>query len=89
MALSKREKFRPSNGTKGSAFMDDWCGHCGRYWQCDIAPRAMLHGIDDMDYPTAWIYVENGEPCCTAFTDHVPEPVDVFTKDMFEEEEDL
>lgn len=83
------EKFRPSNGTQGEAFMDDWCGCCGKYWECDIAARTLMHDIDHPAYPDEWTYGENGEACCTAYTDHVPEPVDVFTKDIFEEKEDL
>lgn len=63
------EKFRPSNGTVGEAFMDDWCGTCAGYRNCTIRQKAMLYQIDEPEYPDEWIYDEDGEACCTA---HVP-----------------
>ena len=45
------EKFRPSNGTVGEAFMDDWCGTCAGYRNCTIHQKAMLHQIDEPEYP--------------------------------------
>ena len=63
------EKFRPSNGTVGEAFMDDWCGTCAGYRNCTIHQKAMLYQIDEPEYPVEWIYDADGEACCTA---HVP-----------------
>lgn len=65
-----REKFRPSNGTQGDAFMDDWCGCCDRYRECDIAARALMHDVDHPEYPVEWTYNENGEACCTGYECH-------------------
>lgn len=63
------EKFRPSNGTVGEAFMDDFCHICMRFNGCEIYPRAMLYQIDEPEYPVEWTYDADGKACCTA---HVP-----------------
>jgi hypothetical protein len=67
-------KYRPSNGTEGDGFMSNHCYQCihekfihtnqhGK--QCDILDRTMMHGVDDEEYPTEWVYNENNKPTCT------------------------
>lgn len=69
MMVSENMKFRPSNGIIGESFIGDWCGTCTRFLDCEIYPRAMLHQIDEPEYPVEWTYDADGEACCTA---HVP-----------------
>lgn len=61
------EKFRPSNGTVGEAFMDDWCGTCAGHRNCTIHQKAMLYRTDEPEYPVEWIYDADGEACCMAY----------------------
>lgn len=37
--------------------------------KCEIITRSMGFDIDDPEYPTEWIYDEDGDPTCTAFKD--------------------
>lgn len=70
-------KYRPSNGTEGMIFTDEYCANCihekfmhtQRHgdMQCDILNRTMLHDIKDKEYPEEWTYDENGHGICTAF----------------------
>lgn len=64
--------YRPSNGTEGDIFMDEWCFECARNGTddnpCKIQCRALAHSIDEPEYPAEWRYGNNGEPMCTAFT---------------------
>lgn len=55
--------------------MADFCERCKReasfdpasgYGGCDIMLRTMAFDIGDPDYPSEWIYGEDG-PTCTAF----------------------
>ena len=66
------ELYRPSNGTEGEIFAEEWCDNCiyddaenERY--CPIFNASMAYLIDDPKYPREWIYDENGEPMCTKF----------------------
>lgn len=69
--------YRPSSGTEGMVFMDDWCASCDRDAAfrrdpdrnpgCDIIARTMALKETDPRYPTEWIYDENGSACCTAW----------------------
>ena len=36
------EKYRPSNGTEGEWFMEEWCGRCQIKGICKIWPRDVL-----------------------------------------------
>ena len=77
--------YRPSNGTEGEFFYDDWCARCERERAfrggdtaagCPIFTATLVLAADDPDYPREWVYGLRvpGEalpwPCCTAF---VPE----------------
>ena len=76
------KKYRPSNGTSGSAFIEHWCGNCARDLPangtkhfddcaqdelCGIIGRTFAFDVDDIDYPREWCYGEDGRPCCMAF----------------------
>lgn len=76
----KTEPYRPSNGTEGALFMDEWCAKCRRdrafredenELGCPIISAAMLYQEDDPKYPNEWICDTEGEwpwnPRCTAF----------------------
>lgn len=67
------KSYIPSNGTEGMWFAEKFCEQCihcnpdpSKKPQCDIMARAWLHGINDKEYPTEWVYDENGEPTCLA-----------------------
>jgi hypothetical protein len=65
--------YRPSNGTEGGFFYDDWCAKCQRESgtrQCKIFTAALSFGIDDPKYPKQWVSDDDGwpgNPRCTAF----------------------
>lgn len=64
------ERYCPSNGTEMECFTFQWCDKCVRDQgaaNCGILTRAILHRFDDPEFPTEWIYDDEGEPCCTAF----------------------
>lgn len=97
----KRISFQPSSGTIGESFIAGWCGNCARdkalregveleecddNERCDIVGRTMAYNVDDPEYPSEWIYDENGAPCCTAFIpagEPVPAARCAHTNDMF------
>jgi hypothetical protein len=97
----KRISFQPSSGTIGESFIADWCGNCARdkalregididevddNERCDIVGRTMAYNVADPEYPSEWIYDQDGCPCCTAFIpagDPVPAPRCEHTNDMF------
>lgn len=65
--------YRPSNGTEGEMFCEQFCYLC-RYDQyeddpCDILTRSLICSVGDADYPEEWLYDRNGRPTCTAFHD--------------------
>ena len=65
--------YRPSNGTEGEMFHEQFCYRC-RYDQdddepCEIHTNALVCSLGDADYPKEWVYDENGRPTCTAFHD--------------------
>jgi len=77
------EKYRPSNGSEGEAFMESWCAYCVRdkEWNgtlpagkeatdedwCEIIGRTFAHDVSEPEYPIEWQYGEDGQPKCTAF----------------------
>ncbi len=87
------QKWRPSNGTEGELFYENWCATCVRDAAhradptladgCDILAATMAWGIGDEAYPEAWRYGSDGQPRCTAFTTsedfyRCPETADLF-----------
>lgn len=66
------EKYQPSNGTAGMAFMCEFCENCIHDHQpsqidCEIIPLTMCLDVHDKDYPSEWTYDEDGRPTCTKF----------------------
>lgn len=65
-------KYRPSNGTEGMIFMEEWCDNCLNQpessddGECEILGRTLIYGINEPEYPTEWIY-KDGIPTCTAY----------------------
>lgn len=97
----KRISYQPSSGTAGESFIASWCGNCARdkalregvdidecddNERCEIVGRTMAYHVDEPEYPSEWIYDQDGHPCCTAFTpagDPVPAPRCAHTDDLF------
>ncbi len=85
--------YRPSNGTEGEMFQEQFCYSC-RLGQdednpCDILTRSFAFSIGDADYPKEWVHDRNGRPTCIAFHDVLSEePASVLrcehTLDLFE-----
>lgn len=76
--------YRPSNGTEGFAFFASWCCLCARDKamregcdvadcdddeRCELIAASMAHAITDPEYPKAWQYGTDGQPCCTAYVE--------------------
>ena len=93
------EKYRPSNGTEGQLFLDAFCRRCQRdaamrtgvgspsdEQRCEIIGLTMIHDTDEPEYPTAWQYGKDGQPCCTQFVEAgnpIPEPRCTHTQELF------
>jgi len=80
------EKYRPSNGTEGEAFMSVWCQCCVKDSEaspCPIIFKAMTYNIDDDEYPDEWTYNDDGAPICTAFAEEEDAYRCPDTDDMF------
>ncbi len=65
-------KYKPSNGTSGEYFMQDFCYQCVHDHSptekhCEIITLTMCFGVDDPEYPSEWIYDSNDKPTCTKF----------------------
>lgn len=96
------KKYQPSNGTEGEWFFESWCRHCERDaamnsganlddcdddQKCDIIARSMAYSTNDAEYPSEWIYGQDGQPRCTAFSpvgEPLPTPRCAHTIDMFD-----
>ena len=67
------ERYRPSNGTEGMGFYENWCDRCVKDRPededggCKVLYRSLAYHIDDPEYPDEWVYDADGNPCCTAF----------------------
>lgn len=63
--------YRPSNGTEGMIFEEQFCDRCVKNDPekgCEIQLNAFCYQIDDPQYPKEWIEDGNLEnPRCTAF----------------------
>lgn len=92
--MGTNEPYRPSNGTQGADFQDQWCCHCQRdaAFQadpnaegCEIVAATFCYDITDPKYPKEWVYGNDGQPKCTAYTEDPTCPVRCDkTIDMFE-----
>ncbi len=61
--------YRPSNGTEGECFAEDYCYRCiaNDIAPCPILLNTMAYQTTDAEYPREWTFDESGEPVCTAF----------------------
>ena len=65
--------YRPSNGTEGMIFMDNYCDQCihecpfeNSKKKCEIITLTMCLDTNDKDYPKEWQYKDD-TPICTKF----------------------
>jgi len=68
------EKYRPSNATEGDSFRYSFCEKCCKDKPeqenyCDILTNTMAYQVEDENYPSEWIYNDDGNPICTAFVE--------------------
>ena len=71
-----RELYQPGNGCEGADFMSAFCDRCqhdaafreGTGESCPIAANTMIYTPEDAEYPREWVYGDDDEPTCTAFT---------------------
>lgn len=75
-----QNSFRPSSGTEGMDWMEDFCFQCihdnpyldnnEKHWmgkrRCDLMTASMLFCPTEPEYPKEWIY-KDGKPICTKF----------------------
>jgi len=67
--------YRPSNGTEGEMFMEDFCYQCAHDEEfqrtgnngCEVLANAMIFNINGEKYPKEWIRDNKGYPTCTKF----------------------
>lgn len=95
--MSDHKPYRPSTGTEGVCFDIAWCDKCARDAKyraagenadaelgCPLIANALAFQIDHPQYPKEWVYGDDGNPCCTAFTPELtPDRCDK-TADLFE-----
>ncbi len=67
-------KYRPSNGTEGMGFMENFCFHCIHECpgadvkpKCEIMTASMLYDLKDKEYPEEWTFDDNGNAICTKY----------------------
>jgi len=60
------QSYRPSNGTEGEIFIENWCGDCAMSETCTIVAFTMSLTESHPDYPREWMYGDDGQPKCTA-----------------------
>ena len=72
----KTERYRPSNGTEGEIFQEEWCERCAKdspSRPCSILTRTMALAVDEPGYPKQWVRDAEGDwprnPRCTAFAE--------------------
>lgn len=69
------QPYRPSNGSEGDFFMEEYCMRCfhERYLhtmkdnskKCEILSGMMIYDTADPEYPKELVYDENDNPVCT------------------------
>lgn len=65
--------YRPSNGTEGEMFQEQFCYRCRNDQNdddpCEILTATMFYTVNAPKYPKEWVYDKDGRPTCTAFHD--------------------
>lgn len=68
--------YRPSSGTEGELFQQDFCDRCAQCQPalppCDILVRSLFLNITDSDYPREWVQDGEGSAWCTVFVAQGP-----------------
>lgn len=66
------QKWRPSNGSEGDAFIEGWCSRCTRDadQDCRILAATFVYDVEEAEYPSEWQIGADGQPKCTAWTDN-------------------
>lgn len=66
------KSYRPSNGTEGMMFTDEYCDKCihdnpekGKY--CKILSASLMYEKKEEGYPKEWVYDSQGYPTCKAY----------------------
>lgn len=89
------ERYMPSSGTEGYAFIDCWCTHCARdkamregvdIDECDDDEKCEILAASFRDEAVEWRELESGECICVAFVEAgtvPPVPRCEHTVDMF------
>ena len=73
--MTERKPCRPANGTDGEIFHAMYCERCEKenfdphsgQGGCEILLRSWVHDIGEPQYPSEWVYGDDGRPTCTAF----------------------
>lgn len=75
--------YRPSNGTEGEIFQQQWCANCrhgrlGEAGPCDILLQSMTFDLGEPQYPAELVQDDapfpNSNPRCTAFDAGLRDP---------------
>ena len=72
--MKQLRPYRPSNGTEGDVFMQQYCYRCAKdnpdnEVYCHILGATMAFDLSDEGYPKdTWVYF-NDDPTCLAFKD--------------------
>jgi|ERR1700748_274899 len=71
------QKYRPSNWSEGDWFINKWCRNCihGKYEHthksedppCKILSYSIVYELNDKEYPSEWVFGDDGKPKCTAW----------------------
>jgi hypothetical protein len=80
MPMNIVQFYRPSNGTEGYAFQEEWCANCDRDKEMNGTAYREGREVNDDDYCEIlsrsfrtdeplpeWMYGSDGKPCCTQF----------------------
>ena len=62
--------FCPANGTEGMLFFEGWCELCIHDTDekpCELIGLSMICDKNDPDYPTEWVYGDDGWGKCDKF----------------------
>lgn len=90
------EQWKPSNGTVGYSFIEDWCTNCQRdkamregcdLDECDDNEKCEILAASFRGEAVEWRRLPDGQIKCIAFVEAgqpIPEPRDDKTFDMFD-----
>ena len=70
--MENTKLYRPSNGTEGRYFIDEYCMQCincdpdpNGEKQCKILCASLCHNTNEPEYPGEWTY-DGNKPICTS-----------------------